>query len=242
MRDLENLALNRLSPDLSQKLTPFLRHVHFVSGKALFMAGEQVRHLFFLESGAVSLLTPLAGDQTIEFALVGREALIGGAAALGSRHALYQASVQVEGEGYSLDVDVACRFAQEHHSFRMLIDLQEQFILAQSQQSSACNALHSLDQRLARWLLRIRDVTGSNTLQVTQELMSEMLRVQRTSVSLVAGRFQHMGWISYARGQLKLEKPDALEHCACECHRAMGNLYASLLASEDKSNIRYPAD
>jgi len=239
MRVLENHVLNALSPDLRRRFARFLHRGRFVAGRTLFMVGEPVRHLYFLESGAVSLVTPLAGGQTIEFALVGREGLICGAAALGSRQALYQASVQVDGEGYTLDVNVACQLAQEHQVFRTMIDRQEQFILAQSQQSSACNALHNVDQRLARWLLRIRDITGSNTLRVTQELMSELLGVRRTSISLVAGRFQHMGWISYARGHLQLENPEALERCACECHRAISNHYANLLRTEDVSNLRH---
>jgi CRP-like cAMP-binding protein len=87
----------------------------------------------------------------------------------------------------------------------MMIDRPEQFILAQSQQSLARNALHNLHQRLARWLMRIRDITDSNTLRVTQDSMSELLGIRRTSISMVVGSFQHMGWISYAQGYHQLE-------------------------------------
>jgi CRP-like cAMP-binding protein len=229
----ENLALKRLSPETSRELAPFLHHRQFSRGETLFVSGNQVRHLFFMQSGAASLVTQLAEGAAIEFAIVGRDSIVGGAAAMGSPQAFYKASIQVAGEGYSLDRKVARQFALKYEEFRLLINRHEQFILAQSQQSSACNALHNVDQRLARWLLRLRDATNSDTLEVTQELASHMIGVRRTTISLAAAKFQHMGWISYARGHLNLEKVEALEHCACECHLAIRGHYADLLTAEN---------
>lgn len=153
-------------------------------------------------------------------------------AALGSPDAFYQAIVQVDGAGYSLEVEAARRLVHDSEAFRTLIARNEQFILTQSQQSSACNALHNLEQRLARWLLRVRDATGSDTFKLTQDFMSEMLGVRRTSVSVVAGKFQQAGWISYVRGHVRLERPDALEHCACECYSAVRSQHRMLLGAE----------
>jgi len=228
----QNLILRNLPLEVFRQIEPDLHEQPFPAGKVLFMPGDKVRHLFFMTSGAVSLVTPLAAGDTIEFAIVGRDGLVGGMGALGSQDAPYQAIAEVDGRGYSLEAGAARRLAQDHEAFRSLIVRHEQFLLAQAQQSSACNAVHNLDQRLARWLLRVRDVTGSDTLRLTQDLMSEMLGVRRTSVSLVAGKFQQAGWISYVRGQVRLERPDALERCACECYRAVTNHYEILLGAE----------
>ena len=229
---LQNLGLRNLPPDVLRKLEPLLHEHEFPAGKTLFMPGDEVRHLFFMISGAVSLVTPLTAGETIEFAIVGRDSLVGGMAALGSADAIYQAIVQVDGKGYSLDVDAARRLVQDNQAFRTLIVRHEQFLLAQSQQSAACNAVHNLEQRLSRWLLRVRDVTGSDTFRLTQDFMSEMLGVRRTSISLVAGKFQQSGWISYVRGQVRLDRPDALEHCTCECHGAVRNHYDALIGAD----------
>jgi CRP-like cAMP-binding protein len=233
---LQNLGLRNLPADILQKLGLALHEHEFPAGKILFMPGDSVRHLFFMTSGAVSLVTPLAGGETIEFAIVGRDSLIGGMAALGSPDAFYQAIVQVDGAGYSLEVEAARRLVHDSEAFRTLIARNEQFILTQAQQSSACNALHNLEQRLARWLLRVRDATGSDTFKLTQDFMSEMLGVRRTSVSVVAGKFQQAGWISYVRGHVRLERPDALEHCACECYRAVRSQHEILLEAEPQES------
>ena len=136
---------------------------------------------------------------------------------------------------FAVGILIACAFGCEERSTRRLTVGQgdvRQFILAQSQQSSACNGLHNIDQRLARWLLRLRDATGSNMLHVTQDLMSQMLGVRRTSVTVSASKFQDMGWISYTRGHLKVDRPDALEDLVCECHYAIRKHYRALLKAE----------
>jgi CRP-like cAMP-binding protein len=203
MAVLENLALKSLPLEPRRNLTLLVHHRQFPAGETLFASGSTIPKLFFLNSGAVSLATPLTGSETIQFAIVGRERLIGGAAALGTASSVYQVSVQVQGEGYSLDVDIARKFAEDYAELRSMIGRHEQLVLAQSEQSLACNAVHNIDQRLARWLLRLRDAAGSDKLLVTQDMMSQMLGVQRTSITLSASKFQHMGWISYTRSHLK---------------------------------------
>ena len=109
----------------------------------------------------------------------------------------------------------------------------ERVLLAQSQQSAACNALHELEARLARWLLRVRDALGSDDLALTQEFLSQMLGVRRTSVSLVANALQKAGVIKYKRGHIKILNVDGLRECACEC-------YASVRSMSDRLMTRVP--
>jgi hypothetical protein len=131
---------------------------------------------------------------------------------------MYKAIVQIGGAGFVLDVDAARHVARESEEFRKAIIRHEQLILAQAQQSAACNASHTLNERLARWLLHTRDVLGSDSFLLTQEFMAEMLGVRRTSVSIVAHALQQAGLINYRRGHIRIEKPDGLQQAACECY------------------------
>ena len=152
-----------------------------------------------------------------------------GGAALDDRDGLCKAIVQVAGSMLSLDVDHARHIARGSEEFRSTIIRHEQLILAQAQQSAACNATHDLNERLARWLLRVRDVTESNSFDLTQEFIAEMLGVGRTSVSLVAHTLQQAGMISYRRGRIVIEDTQALEDTACECYRTVKGHYDRLL-------------
>src|SRR5262249_20221735 len=126
-------------------------------------------------------------------------------------------------------VDTARQIARESEEFRTAIIRHEQLILMQAQQSAACNAVHHLNQRLARWLLRARDVTGSDSFGLTQEFLAEMLGVRRTSVTLVEQELQQSGLVSYRRGSIKIENQDLLLHAACECYSTIRKNYDKVL-------------
>jgi CRP-like cAMP-binding protein len=231
-----NQCLSQLPIDVFDKLKPHLQFDKFSLARTLLRPGDKITRLFFLTSGAVSLVTPLASGQTIEFGIVGRNSVVGGSAALGDDDAIYQAIMQIEGGGYSLDAEVARRLALEFDEFRTLILRHQQLILVQAQQSSACNAVHHVEQRFAQWLLRVRDVIGSDTFRLTQEFMSEMLGVRRTSVTAVAQKLQQAGVITYVRGQIRIENIDALQSCACECYRTIKTQYEVLHKSLESAD------
>jgi len=195
----------------------------------LFAPGDKISNIYFMRSGAVSLVCELADGQMIETAMVGYDSVVGGGAALDDRDAVYKAIVQISGTGYALDVDTARQVARDSEDFRKTIIRHEQLILAQAQQSAACNATHTLNQRLARWLLHTRDVLLSDSFLLTQEFMAEMLGVRRTSVSIVAHALQQAGLVSYRRGHIKIEKPEALQQAACECYGMIKMRYDAVL-------------
>jgi CRP-like cAMP-binding protein len=200
----QNLFLRALPGGVLDKLKPRLRPRSFAAGHVLFAAGDKIDAVYFMRSGAVSLVLELTNGQMIESAMVGRDGVVAGGAALDDRDAMYKAIVQVSGDGLSVDVETVRQVARESEPFRTAIIRHEQLILAQAQQSAACNAAHNLEERLARWLLRVRDVTGSDTFELTQEFMAEMLGVRRTSVSIVAHAMQAAGLISYRRGHVSI--------------------------------------
>lgn len=224
----QNLVLRALPAAFMDRLKLRGRAQNFAAGHVLFSAGDKITNIYFPRSGAISLVCELASGQMIETALVGHESVVGGGAALGDRDAQCKAIVQIGGNGFSLDVDAARLMARENDEFRKTIMRHEQLILAQAQQSAACNAAHSLNERLARWLMRARDAVGSDSFVLTQEFMAEMLGVRRTSVSIAAHTLQQTGLIYYRRGHIKIEKPEELKQAACECYATIRTRYEKL--------------
>ena len=117
-------------------------------------------------------------------------------------------------------------------ALRGLLMRHEQFLFAQAQQTAACNALHTIEARLARCLLRCRALLRNEEIPLTQDAIADMLGVRRTSISLVAGTMQNAGLIGYRRGRIRVLDKAGLEAAACECHRAVDTHYASLLMPE----------
>lgn len=222
-----NSVLHALPEAVLAQIKSHLRPIRLTAGHAFFSAGDHIDSLYLINSGAVSLVTELSDGQTIESAMVGRGGLVGAGAVLDDREAIYKAVVQIEGDGLSLDMATARRLAQQHEQFRTALARHEQLVLAQAQQSAACNATHNLNQRLARWLLRVCDAVGADDFKLTQDLMAEMLGVGRTSVSIVAHGLQQGGLISYRRANIHIESRAGLERMACECYQTVKLRYES---------------
>jgi CRP-like cAMP-binding protein len=234
---VQNLVLQALPPEVFAKLTPHLRPHLVGAGTILFSLGEEIRSLYFPHSGVVSLATELSDGQIIEFAMTGRESVVGGSAFLGPREAMYRAVTRMEASVDTLNIDVARTIARDSAEFQAAIARHDQLVVAQAAQIAACNATHHLEQRLARWLLRIRDVVGGDAFTTTQEFIAESIGVRRSSVSLEAAALQHAGLISYRRGHIRIERPEALQDIACECYRAIKLRYDGLPVSPPPPDI-----
>lgn len=232
----QNFVLRSLPSLVVDRLRPRLRPQTFAAGQVLFASGDQVSSIYFPTAGAISLVTELTTGEMTESAIIGRDSVIAGEAALDDREAMYRAIVQVEGAGYALDVGIARQVARESADFRTVIVRHEQLVLAQAQQSAACNAKHDLQRRLSRWLLRVRDAAGSDHFSLTQEFMAEMLGARRTSVTVTAQALQKAGLISYRRGKVTIERSDALQQLACECYSTIKARYDALLKAEAMEN------
>jgi CRP-like cAMP-binding protein len=157
----------------------------------------------------------------IEAAMIGRDSVAGGSAAFDNQISLNRAIVQVAGRASPLDVEHFRAFAAQSEPFRAQLARHEQFILAQAQQSAACNATHALEARLSRWLLRCRDLLDSEDIPLTQEFLAQMLGVRRTTVSIVANTLQQAGLIRYRRGHIRVLDLEALRDSACECDQTL---------------------
>jgi hypothetical protein len=166
--------------------------------------------------------------------MVGRDGIVGGSAALDGKVALNRGIVQIEGAASILDVAILRKAAEQSLTFRTALIRHEQALFAQAQQSAACNASHTVEARLSRWLLRSRELAGSNALGLTQEFVAQMLGVRRTIVSLVANTLQNAGLIRYSRGRIQITDLDGLRAASCECYGRVKAQYDRLLAHRAK--------
>ena len=214
-----NQILRALAPEALDRL--HLSPVNLAVGHEIEFPGSPTNHLFFLQSGMASTTTTFIDGSQAEIAMAGIESVVGASALVGARRSLNRVYMQIAGTG------LACTLANARAEFRRfdrfhdlcLRSLQAQFI--QSAQTAGCNARHSVQQRLARWLLLCANRSGSASFYLSQEFMADMLGNSRPTVSVLAAEFQSRGLIRYQRGQMVILDPVGLEQSSCECFRVV---------------------
>ena len=192
-------------------------------------AGDPVTQVYFPHSGIISLVVNLAGGEMIEAAMIGRDSILGAVAALDGNISLNKAIVQLPGTASVLEIAQLRIAAEQDISLRKMLIRHEQFLSTQAQQNAACNIAHPVEARLSRWLLRARDLSDSDTFQLTQEFLAEMLGVRRNSVSRVAHALQQAGAIVYRRGIVEITDFAGLRASSCECYETLEAHYERLL-------------
>ena len=226
-----NRLLASLPADAFSAISPYLKIVELKFGDVVAEAGSPIRQVYFPYSGVISLVVELDVGAMIETAMVGHDGVLNAAPALDGKVSLNKGIVQVAGSAGTIEVNRFRRLANEFEPFRSLLIRHEQVLFAQSQQSAACNASHSVEARMCRWLLYMRDLAGSDDLILTQEFLAQMLSVRRPSVSIVASPLQKAGLIKYSRGHMRLLDVKGLEKRACECYGTVKAHYKRLLSN-----------
>jgi CRP-like cAMP-binding protein len=232
MRISGNLLLASLSESDAAALRPHLKSVHLERQKVLFEAGNKVTDVYFPTGALVSLVVGLSSGEVIEAAMVGRDGAVGAFAALGGNVPLNRAIVQLAGPALTCKVSELRSTVLQSQSLQGLLFRHEQTVYAQASQSAACMAAHHMEARRCRWLLRARDLAGTDNLLFTQEFLAEMLGVKRTSVTLHARTLQQAGMIEYSRGQIKIIDVEALQETVCECYGTVKSYYEALLGPQ----------
>jgi CRP-like cAMP-binding protein len=226
---MKNLLLSKLSTSDFKSLEPHLKTFAFEQHSILFQAEQEIRHVYFPTGAVVSLVVNLSTGEMVEAAMVGADGIVGASAALDGRMSLSRGIVQLSGEIIVCDIDALKTAALQSPKLLSLLIRHEQTVYAQAQQSAACFATHSVEARLSRWLLRARDLSGSDRLNFTQEYLGQMLGVRRSSVTVVAHTLQAAGLIRYARGKIQILDADSLRESACECYETVKSHYERLL-------------
>jgi CRP-like cAMP-binding protein len=228
----KNLLLSALSREEYASLRPHLAEVRLKQKTVLQQPGAPITHVYFPLSGMISMLAILKTGEVIEIAAIGREGAVG--ARLGRRPeiAFAQAIVQLPGTALKIAIEKFQEAARNSAAIMDLATCASEIMAVNLQQSAACNALHPLEARLARWLLHSRDRYDSDELPLSHVFLSEMLGVRRTTVSLAAHTLQNAGVIHYRRGKISIANRKALQAISCDCYRTVKQNIAAIHVSE----------
>ena len=216
-----NRILHRLSHEEYSRLLPFSEKVILGAGDILFEAGDRIADLYFIESGMASLLSTTESGSTVEVGMVGNEGFVGSALLLKTNRMPYRSMMQIAGEAIKIKAQPVLDQFERNLDFRNLLLRYLHLILTQVSQSALCNRFHTLEARLCRWLMISREITNSDEIPLTQEVIAQMLGVARTGVTMTAGVLQQSGLIRYRRGKITILDREALANASCECYRVV---------------------
>ena len=220
-----NNLLAALPPNDYQRIASALDVVPLKLKEFLHKAGEPIKHVYFPGGGFASLVTVLEDGSMVEVATIGREGLLGVSVVLNGDPSPSAAMVQAETDiCYRMAVDAFRGEMDRRGPFHHLMSRYAQALSGFIMQSTACNAVHSVEQRLSRWLLMAHDRIGRDDFPLTQEFVAMMLGTSRPTVTVVAGTLQKAGLITYHRGRVTIVDREKLEAASCECYRTATNL------------------
>lgn len=224
-----NRLLGALEPESRRRLDPHLEPVEFKLGDMVCDAGGLLKHAYFPQGSVLSLLTVLQNGSAIETANIGREGAFGLFAAMYSRVSFNRCIVQLEGHTVRCPIQLLqYEFRNSEHVRDLFVSYSET-LLSQVQQTVACNAMHSTEERMCRWLLMMHDRAEGEALPYTHEFLSQILGANRKSVTLAAQSMQNAGLISYRRGTIQVLDRLGLEKASCECYAIVKERFDAFL-------------
>ena len=229
LQPLTNRLLNALAPEDYALFATHLTLVDLEKGRLLYDPGDEIDSIYFPHNVVISLMTLMRNGAAIESATIGREGALGLMAAAAPRQSLSRAIIQVPGRASQISATHLREIWEKSAHLRPLVDRHNDALFGHAIQSVACNALHSVEARFCRWLLSCRDRIDVDTVSLTQEFLADMLGVQRTTVTAVAGALQAKGLIRYRRGVVDILNRAGLEAMTCECYGAVRRNYERLL-------------
>jgi CRP-like cAMP-binding protein len=224
-----NRLLRRLAPQDLDRLLPFLEPVRLASKTVLWEPLVPIDDVYFIEEGVASIVSLMSDRTAVEIATVGFEGMAGLAVYWGGVSSVGQAFMQVPGTALRMRAEVLRDEVRRAGALAAGLGLYSQALLTMVAQSSACNRLHTIEQRCARWLLATHDRVRGDTFELTQLFLAQMLGVRRASVNLVAKRLHDQNLIDYSRGRVTILNRGGLEAAACECYLLVAAEFDRLL-------------
>ncbi len=224
-----NHLLDVLPEAVRERLFPALESVNLALGKALYESGDRMNVVYFPTTAIVSLLYVMENGASAEIAVVGNEGIVGIALFMGGETMPNRAVVQSEGQAYKLNGQLLKQEFNRAGALQHLLLRYTLAMLTQMAQTAVCNRHHSIDQQLCRWLLLSLDRLPANQLDMTQELIANMLGVRREGVTEAASKLQNAGLIQYSRGHITVIDRPGLEARVCECYEVVRKEFRRLL-------------
>ncbi|MFP2909685.1 Crp/Fnr family transcriptional regulator [Pyxidicoccus sp. 3LFB2] len=228
-----NRLLASLPPEALKALRPHLEPVELPLREVLFNVDVPIEHVYFPEDAVVSILGVMPDGTAIEVATVGREGMVGLPVFLGVQRTPAHALVQVPGRGLRVRAQAFREHVQRTPGTRNALDRYTQAMFTLVAQGAACNRLHSIEERCARWLLMTQDRVGADGFPLTQQFLSQMLGVRRAGVSEVASELQREGLLKYQRGYVSIQDRAGLEAASCECYGVIRSEFSRLLEGQE---------
>ena len=224
-----NQLLGALEAESRERIEPHLEPIEFKLGEMVCDAGGHLKHAYFPRGSVLSLLTVLENGAAIETANIGREGAFGLFAAMYSRVSFNRCIVQLQGNMVRCPIEVLqSEFKRSEHVRDLFVSFSET-LLSQVQQTVACNAMHTTEERMCRWLLMMHDRAEGESLPYTHEFLSHILGANRKSITLAAQSMQSSGLISYRRGTMQVLDRAALEGASCECYAIVRERFEAFL-------------
>ncbi|HKC62769.1 MAG TPA: Crp/Fnr family transcriptional regulator [Pyrinomonadaceae bacterium] len=220
-RPTKNKVLLSLPDDEYERVSHHLELVQLEHNQVLHEAEEPIRAVYFINDALISILSLLSDGSTIEIGVVGREGLSDTSALLGAEVSPHQSLVQIPGSAFRMKVAPFKEELKRGGAFQTILLRYASLLIAQIAQVAVCNSLHTIEERLARWLLTSATRVESGELPLTQEFLSHMLGVRRAGVTVAARTLQTAGMIKYNRGHITIIDFEGLESAACECYQNM---------------------
>lgn len=227
-KSYKNRILAALPKAEISRLAPHLSPLTLESGKTLLNPGEGIAYAYFLESGMASVVIAMADGTTVETAIIGNEGVIGIPGLLDTKSMPTHTFIQIAGAGFRIKAPRLLEEFERGGALKKQLNCFFQAHLTQTAQIAACNRLHGIAERLARWLLMCHDRVESDTFDITQEFLGHMLGTPRTTVTLAAGMLQKAGLVDYSRGRIHVQNRRELEKASCECYKAIRDEFVRL--------------
>jgi len=221
--------LSSLSESDFELIRPHLLTAELVQDAVLVEVGEILKHAYLPHKGVISIVVKLGKGENVQIAMVGRDSIFGAFTALGDSTPMNAAVVLVPGVASTIELELLRAAAEQSATLRAALVRHGLAVYIQIQQTAGCNASHSVESRLARCLLQMRDLSCSDKLFLRQESMARMIGARRNSVSLVAHTLQQANFIHYSRGHIEITNLDGLTRTSCECYATVKMRYTRLI-------------
>jgi len=228
-KKIGNLILLALPQQECKQFFPALELVRLKLHQLLHETGEVIKSVYFMNDGLASVLTVMPDGKSVEVGLIGKEGFVGLPVVFGFRTSPLRVVIQSDATAYRVDVPTLRKILSDCPELATQLQRFAMVLAMQSTQLAACNRLHDVEERLARWLLMSHDRIGGETMPLTQEFLGQMLGTRRSSVSVAASILQKAGMITYTRGNVTIVDRPKLAEVACDCYQ---------IIQDQKSNWR----
>ena len=229
----DNFLLNLLEPGMLDQIEPQLSIIDLHREQVLAETHARIERVYFPHSGIISCVVELVGGGAIETGMIGKDGAFGASQALDDKVSLNHVVIQLAGTASLMSSDHLREHADALPAFRAVLIKYDQFSLAQVQQHVACNAVHNVQARTCKWLLRMHGLVGPDLL-LTHEFLAQMMGVRRTTVTEIASELQRAGMITYSRGRLHIVDLPRIQQWACECDEDIASHYRRIFSSNEE--------